>query len=319
MNFTTHHLQFHAEAQMPLELDDQAGSSLRGALVGGLWERFCANKAAQRCADCPLLTICPVATLIAPMREAGETGGAQRPRPYVTRPPVGRLYQPGEALQFGLALFGRPADLFPYCVMAAQSIESQGLGRPLAVNQGRRGRLRLTRIMAIQPLTNADQLLYAVGSGQVRAPGLPVGEQEVRAWAVALPSHQIQLHFHTPLRLIEQKQLVRRFMLRPFVQRLIERLNELGRAYGDGPLVAEYLPLLEAASHVEVIDDQTHWVDVVSFSSRTGTRTPTGGLLGHVVLHGDLAPLHELLVWGSLIHVGKNAVKGDGWYSIDEC
>ena len=37
MNFTTHHLQFHAEAQMPLELDDQAGSSLRGALVGGLF------------------------------------------------------------------------------------------------------------------------------------------------------------------------------------------------------------------------------------------------------------------------------------------
>ena len=58
------------------------------------------------------------------------------------------------------------------------------------------------------------------------------------------------------------------------------------------------------------------WVDVVSYSSRTRTRTPIGGLVGQVTLVGDLAPLRELLVWGSLIHVGKNAVKGDGWYTI---
>ena len=45
-------------------------------------------------------------------------------------------------------------------------------------------------------------------------------------------------------------------------------------------------------------------------------RTPIGGLVGQVTLAGDLAPLRELLVWGSLIHVGKNAVKGDGWYMI---
>ena len=41
-----------------------------------------------------------------------------------------------------------------------------------------------------------------------------------------------------------------------------------------------------------------------------------GGLVGQDTLAGELAPLRELLVWGSLIHVGKNAVKGDGWYTI---
>ena len=46
MTLTTHHLAFTATAVTPLELDDQAGASIRGAVVGGLWGRFCANKAA---------------------------------------------------------------------------------------------------------------------------------------------------------------------------------------------------------------------------------------------------------------------------------
>lgn len=316
MTFTTHHLVFDAVARSPLELDDQAGSSLRGALVGGLWERFCANKAAQRCADCPLLGVCPVAALIAPMRDAGETGGEQRPRPYVIRPPAGGCYQPGQVLHFGLALFGAPAALFPYLVLAAQAIETQGLGRRLASNRGQRGVIQLTSIAAQQPLTGAVQTLFQSGNAQVHMPGLPVGQAEVAAYAARLPDTMLQLHFQTPLRLIEHKQLVKRFALRPFIQRLIERLNELGRAYGDGPLLADYLSVLEATEGVQIAEDRTRWVDVVSYSVRTHTRTPIGGLVGHVTLTGELRPLRELLVWGSLIHVGKNAVKGDGWYSI---
>src|SRR3954447_19839254 len=88
MTLTTHHIEFTATVLTPLHLDDQAGASIRGAVVGGLWERFCANKAAPTCADCPLIPVCPVAELIAPMRAEGEIGGAQRPRPYVLRPPA---------------------------------------------------------------------------------------------------------------------------------------------------------------------------------------------------------------------------------------
>ena len=105
MTLTTHHLAFSATAVTPLELDDQAGASVRGAIAGGLWDKFCANKAAPSCAECPLLRVCPVAALLAPMREDGETGGEQRPRPYVIRPPVGetRRYAPGETLAWPLA------------------------------------------------------------------------------------------------------------------------------------------------------------------------------------------------------------------------
>jgi hypothetical protein len=316
MTLTTHHLTFTATAQTPLELDEQAGSQLRGALVGALWERFCVNKAAERCADCPLLQVCPVAALIAPMRAEGEPGSEQRPRPYVTRPPTGGRYAEGETLRFGLALFGAAAALFPYVVLAAQELEHTGIGRPLGANRGRRGQLQITAIASTHPLTGATQPLYGIGAPQVQLPELAVTAEDVAAFAASLPTDTITLQLQTPLRLIDGDRLVKRLTLRPLLQRLMRRLDDLSMAYGSGPLDIDFHALLDITERVTVVEDCTRWVDVISYSSRQRGRTPIGGLLGEITFAGDLAPLRELLVWGSLVHVGKNAVKGDGCYRV---
>jgi len=321
MTLTTHHLEFTATAVTPLELDDHAGSSIRGAVVGGLWERFCTNKAAPSCADCPLFKVCPVAALLAPMRVVGESGGAQRPRPYTVRPPLGaRRFAPGDPLSFGLTLIGQAATLFPYVFMAAQEIEQTGLGRRLGANGGRRGALQIDAITAVDPLTGAHQPLYTRGRTQVQAPGLPIDAAAIAAYAAALPVERLTLDFQTPLRLTEKRdgetRLVHQFELRPFFARLTWRLDELAQAYGGGMPISDYQLLPALVERVRVANDATRWIDVVSYSSRTHDKTPIGGLVGSVTLEGELAPLRELLVWGSLIHVGKNAVKGDGWYSI---
>jgi hypothetical protein len=52
-------------------------------------------------------------------------------------------------------------------------------------------------------------------------------------------------------------------------------------------------PLVE---QVCVVDDRTRWVDVISYSSRTRSKIPIGGLVGSVTLEGELASLRELLV-----------------------
>src|SRR5690606_31280938 len=101
-----------------------------------------------------------------------------------------------------------------------------------------------------------------------------------------------------------------------FFARLAWRLDQLAVAYGAGAAISNHQTLPTLVERVCVVNDNTRWIDVVSYSSRTRLRTPIGGLVGTITLEGDLAPLRELLVWGSLIHVGKNAVKGDGWYTI---
>lgn len=318
MTLTTHHLSFTATALMPVALGEQSGSAVRGAVAGALWERFCANKAAPTCADCPLMAVCPVAALLAPMRDEEQKGSDQRPRPYVTRPPRdgARTYAPGEPLQFGLALFGTAAALYPYVVMAAHELERGGLGLRLPENGGRRGALRLSAIAAVNPLTGERQTLYTGDGGQVRQPGLAVDAAAVRAFAATLPPDRLTLHLHTPMRLIEQERLLKRIALRPLIQRLMRRLDDLAIAYGDGPLGIDFRALLAVAEGAQVVEDRTRWVDVVSVSHRHGRRTPIGGLVGSATFAGDLGPLRELLVWGSLVHVGKNCVKGDGWYDI---
>src|SRR5690606_7191496 len=129
--------------------------------------------------------------------------------------------QPGEPLQFGLALFGSAAALYPYVVMAANELERGGLGLRLRELGGRRGALRLSEIAAVDPLTGERQSLYTPDSGLVKQPGLPIDAEAVRAHAAILPTDQITLHFRTPLRLIEQERLLKRIALRPLIQRLM--------------------------------------------------------------------------------------------------
>lgn len=313
MPLTTHHLAFTATAQ-----GEQSGSAVRGAIAGALWERFCTNKPAPTCAACPLFQICPVAALLAPMRSDDEPGSDQRPRPYVMRPPreAQRLYPPGSPLHFEVALFGPAAALFPYVVMAASELEHGGLGLRQAELGGRRGTLRVSTIRALDPLSGAQQTLFQAEQGFVQQPGLPIGAEQVRTFAATLPTDALTMHLHTPMRLIEQGRLLKRIALRPLLQRLMRRLDDLAQAYGDGPLELDFRGLLAIAETVQVVEDRTRWVDVVSVSQRAGHRTPIGGLVGSVTFAGTLEPLRELLTWGMLIHVGKNAVKGDGWYRL---
>jgi hypothetical protein len=63
--------------------------------------------------------------------------------------------------------------------------------------------------------------------------------------------------------------------------------------------------------------DRTHWVHLESYSTRQRRATPIGGLVGAAVYEGDLAPFRPWLVWGQFTHVGKNAVKGDGWMRVE--
>lgn len=318
MTLTTHHLRFTTVATAPLELDQHSGAAIRGALTTALWERFCTNKTAPICAACPLVRVCPVAALVAPLREDDQPGGDQQPRPYVIRPPLvgARAYAPGETIAFQVGLIGAAAQLFPYVVMAAQLLDRTGLGKRVAVNNHRRGTVQVQEIAALNPLTGAAQVLYVADRPVVHTPGLPITAADVSSRAADLPDHEITLHFKTPLRLIDNRQLVKHITLRALLQRLMRRLDDLARAYGDGPLGMNFRGLLDVAEQVQTSADHTRWVDLASYSSRQRLHTPIGGLVGRATFRGDLAPLRELLVWGSLIHVGKNAVKGDGWYEI---
>lgn len=334
-SFTAHRLRFVAEVRTPVELNEHQGSAIRGALFHALWNRFCANQEAGECSRCPLVATCPVAFLVSTMDPANDRG-RDIPRPFTIQPPLPgsghpvwrgeRLafrYEPGESLEFGLTLYARALQLFPYVVLAATELEREGLGRRTRQEDGRwrRGTLTIREIWAENPLTGEQKPVLRSETRLVQVPDIPITHAQVAAVPVPPPGTVVVLRFLTPTRLIERGSLVKpdRFAFRPFFQRLMERLEALTRHYSDTPLVFDDPKgLIAAAERVWVVKNQLRWEEVWSYSTRRRDESPISGLLGSVSLRAeDWTPFWPWLVWGQFTHVGKDAVKGNGWYEVE--
>ena len=355
-HFTAHRLVFECEVVTPLRLNEQTGSAIRGAFYHALWNQFCMNHDAPACPACPLVATCPVAFLVSTLDEKSERG-ANVPRPYTIQPPLIPLsqgagsstllplgeglgmrakteYAPGETLTFGLTMFARALNLFPYVVLAMQRLEQGGLGKRVAANGGRRGQFRVRRVWAENPLTGESRDVLRQGETMVQVPDVPITDEqigEVARQRVGESANQrigesanqrtsgkgeVTLELLTPLRLVDDGQLVRRMAFRPLIQRLHGRLKQLTAEYSDTPLDFDLRQVMAQAEAVRVISDETRWVELESYSTRLGRATPIGGLVGRVTFEGDLAPFWSWLMWGQFTHVGKDAVKGNGWYQI---
>ena len=65
------------------------------------------------------------------------------------------------------------------------------------------------------------------------------------------------------------------------------------------------------------MENYLSWEELRSYSTRQRRDTPTSGLMGHVTLQAeDWSPFLPWLTWGQYTHVGKDAVKGNGWYEV---
>ena len=336
-HFTAHRLRFVTEAQTIIELNEHQGSAIRGSLFHALRNRFCGNKQARECAACPLVATCPVAFLVSTLDPQGNRG-RDIPRPFTIQPPLpgqgghptalpdGRVvfrYQPGERFEFGLTLYAQALQLFPYVVLAVNEFERGGIGRKTRQADGRwrRGTLRVLEVWAENPLTEERQEVLRADERMVQVPDVPITHQQVWEWADGrMTDGQMTIRFLTPTRLTLRKRLLKpeSFGFQPFFQRLMERLEALSRAFCDTPLVFDDPKgLIAAAGQVEVVENRLRWEELRSYSTRQRRSTPTSGLVGEVLLEAeDWRPFLPWLAWGQFTQVGKDAVKGNGLYTL---
>ena len=178
---------------------------------------------------------------------------------------------------------------------------------------------------AENPLTGERQPVMRAGDKMVQVPDVPITHQQVQEWARARGENgewRMELHFLTPTRIIERGHLVKPegFHFQPFFQRLIERLEALSRDFSDTPLrFADPRGLIKAAGQVRVVENHLAWQEVRSYSTRRHAESPTSGFTGSVVLEADdWSPFLTWLAWGQFTHVGKDAVKGNGWMRVED-
>lgn len=230
------------------------------------------------------------------------------------------------------------------------------LPQPTATGRYRRGRFTLAAVQAVNLLTGEAQSVLEPDSLMVQQPSLPVTHDQVVAEAARLLSAplavatngrgpvatfqrgvqdepvEITVSFKTPTRIIDQGRLCKIPDFSPLFHRLLDRLTQLSREYAAAPaperesvgLPAEAQSevkneLLALADTVELIENRAAWREVWSYSNRQGKRIPISGLLGTVTYRADRetwAILLPTLIWGSVVHVGKNAVKGEGLLAV---
>jgi CRISPR/Cas system endoribonuclease Cas6 (RAMP superfamily) len=64
------------------------------------------------------------------------------------------------------------------------------------------------------------------------------------------------------------------------------------------------------------VSDATRWVESSRYSRRRAVTHDLSGFVGAVSFEGELEMFLPYLKLGEYLHVGKNAVFGNGWYEI---
>lgn len=318
---TAHHLRFTVTVETPIAFHDFKGSALRGAIGGYLKRTYCPEWRADK-TDPLHQALCPICQLLS-YDLTPEEGGDVR-RPFALQPPVGdqNVFEPGDVFSFGLTLFGSQLAYLPYLVLAVRAVGEDGIGIVGATRQ--RGRFRLKQIEAVNLLTGESKTVWAPGAATVQTATLPVTHDQVVtsviSWCEYLARHDnlLTVDFLTPLRLIQAEHMVKTPAFFPLAKQVALRVLDLCAQHGDGrPDVVLKRDVYPTADTVTLVHDQTRWWDVTGYSGRLARAQKLGGLIGQAAYHTQTwGPLLPWLIWGEIVQVGKNVVKGCGVYRL---
>ncbi|MDQ7034316.1 MAG: CRISPR system precrRNA processing endoribonuclease RAMP protein Cas6 [Anaerolineae bacterium] len=302
------------EAQTEVHMGPQAGAQIRGSLWQALNEHVCTAPSQSHNPDHALH--CPKCFLLE--LQTNSPRGNNPPRPFAIRPPLGvraeddRIYPAGVQFSIGMTLMGKATALFPYLVNGMWQAGQHGVGY-------RRGQFTITAIRNDDILRGKHENL--LDGTNVFLPQTTIQRRDILEMAALLPTEHIRLRFLTTTTLKQHRKIIKYPEFKPLIGRLLERCQALAWHYGDTsgqqaiwkPIHDELTAKAEAVRRVQ---DNTRQVQFYSGSRRSNYSQTISGFVGEVLFEGDMSPFLEWLVWGQSIQVGKNTVKGNGWYEI---
>jgi hypothetical protein len=295
-------LNVHIQAEHPIDFGANPGSSIRGALYEALRVMYDDGSQVTSRHDAERN---PVAWLLR-LEDEQTSGGNKVPRPIAIRPP---LENETLTATFGLAFYGYAHQYMNLVLSAISTMQGIGVGRG-------RQKFKLVGVDAVDAISHqAQPLIDAQGVMVGQLPAAPT-RSAYENYASVLNTDHLTVRFITPTRIIKNKALCHTPDFRPWFQRLLERIRVISELYTDDPVWVPFRDLLAEADSVSIVEDQTHWSEGWSGSRRDGEMRPTSGFVGTVSYQGNFARLLPWLVLGQSLQVGKNTIKGSGWYQL---
>ena len=312
------HFRFNLEPKVPLHMPAyNKGNVIRGGF-GSTFRRIVCHATCREPETCELRNVCPYTTVFHPfVPEGSEKISKNRdiPRPFIIKAPLEtkETYLPGERLSFDVVLVGKVKEYLPYFIVTFKELSQAGLGRA-------RTPLDLVAVESVG--TNGDMTpVYGRETNLVQPP------RESLSWESIIQGNghkdgfdnvqRLILRFLTPTMLKADGLQARRPAFGPIAKRLRDRINALAYFYCGNGLDIDFKAFGDDADKIATVADSTRWVESSRYSRRRELTHDLSGFVGEVSFEGDLAPFIPYLKLGEYVHVGKNAVFGNGWYRIE--
>ena len=311
---------FRLVAETAMHLPPFKGSTLRGGFGAAFRRSSCAEPDRPDCRGCLLGGVCAFSYCFATTRPAGSEvlrSLDEIPRPFVLEPPAAAATEipAGGALDFGLVLIGRAIEYFPYFLLSFRRLGEEGIGRDRTAGLGR---FAVAGVFALPGWSDGPgEKIYEAERDFLHPEAVhTIGSEAVMARARDLAGERLIVEFLTMTRLKSGEGVVMRPDFHVFLRALLRRISALSYFHGGERLEADFAGLAERARAVRLVRDGTFWRDFPRYSSRQEARMDLGGLVGEAVYEGELREFLPWLVWGELVHVGKNATFGLGRYRV---
>jgi len=215
---------------------------------------------------------------------------ARVPSPCVVQADWEPAWRAGDRLVFSVCLLGRAVDHARDVARALEVSFAAGVGS---------GRVRMAMVRCL------------LSRGGLEGPD-PAGSRG----GDPVPGH-VRIELRTPLRLVRQKQPVRRFSLEELARDLNFRLAVWGSHHQGLPWAPRWVFLAEDARAARVVADDTRWVSFARYSATQRRAIPLGGLLGRVTLEGVTPRLLALLRAAEVMGAGKGGTIGLGRVRVE--
>jgi CRISPR-associated endoribonuclease Cas6 len=328
-----HYFRFHLESKASLHMPAyNKGNVIRGGF-GSTFRRIVCHGNCRDAETCELRNVCPYTAVFQPfVPEDSEKISKNRdiPRPFVIKPPLEtkETYLPGERLSFAVVLIGKTKDYLPYFIVTFKELSQAGLGRhrsPVELcavghigSDGMEVPVYTKENNLVRPPTNAISWgdLCASNDSNNGSTNSPQDSSMNSPQGGAADVTRITLRFLTPTMLKADGAQARRPAFGPIAKRLRDRINALSYFYCGKGLDIDFKAFGEQADGIKTVADSTRWVESSRYSRRREVTHDLSGFVGEVTFEGELTPFIPYLKLGEYVHVGKNAVFGNGWYRI---
>jgi len=291
-----------------MRLPAYKGSTFRGGFGHAFKRTVCAARD-KTCRTCLLKEKCVYAYVFEtpPPKSARMMRKYEAaPHPFVIRPPNDerRNFNPGDKINFELALIGKATDYLPYFIYAFQELGSLGIGKGKA-------KYSLTTVQDAQGNTIYNAETNALSEFSLQTLSFLNGDKPTADKA------RLTLSFITPTRIIFQKHLTMDLEFHILIRVLLRRLSLLVCFHmGIDPSGWDFKGLIERAGKVSVVKRNLKWIDWERYSNRQETKMKMGGFVGDVEFEGELGEFLPLIRAGEALHVGKGTGMGLGRYEI---